>query len=129
VAPTTSGEHENPTISVPCRSVHFFSFASAELAGQALGVERGAGVSVLIAPDLGAFLDPDHVVAPGATELGVAALAAFRVRRLSGQDLLARRRAGDPSGMRQTLATFRLNPENQAFCCSASCNTDRMYVW
>jgi hypothetical protein len=32
------------------------------LAGQALGVERGAGVSVLIAPDLGTLADPDHVV-------------------------------------------------------------------
>jgi hypothetical protein len=46
----------------------------ADLAGQSLGVEGGAGVSVLIAPDPGAFFDPDHVVAPGAAELGVAAL-------------------------------------------------------
>ena len=31
-------------------------------------------VPVLIAPDLRAFLDPDHVVAPGAAKLGIAAL-------------------------------------------------------
>jgi hypothetical protein len=46
----------------------------ADLAGEALGVERGAGVAVLIAPDLGALFDPDHVVAPGAAKLGIAAL-------------------------------------------------------
>jgi hypothetical protein len=46
----------------------------ADLAGQALGVERRAGVSVLIAPDLGALADPDHVVTPGAAELGVSTL-------------------------------------------------------
>ena len=37
-----------------------------DLPGQALGVERRAGVPVLIAPDLGTLPDPDHVVAPGA---------------------------------------------------------------
>jgi hypothetical protein len=39
---------------------------------QALGAKWRAGPPQLIAPDLGAFLDPDHVVAPGSAELGVA---------------------------------------------------------
>ena len=36
-------------------------------------MEWRAGVSVLIAPDLGTFFDPDHVVAPDAAKLGIAA--------------------------------------------------------
>ena len=46
----------------------------ADFAGQALGAERGAGAAVLIAPDLGALLDPDHVIAPGPGKLRIAGL-------------------------------------------------------
>ena len=58
------------------------------------------GVPVLIAPDLGALFDPDHVVAPGAAKLGIAALpgvgedpgvqAAFYSARIGGGRARAR---------------------------------------
>lgn len=44
----------------------------ADFARQALGAEGGAGSPILIAPDLGAFLGPDHVVAPDPAEFWIA---------------------------------------------------------
>ena len=46
----------------------------ADFAGEALGVEGGAGAAVVVAPDPKAFLDPHHLVPPGAGKLGVAGL-------------------------------------------------------